>query len=423
MTSREIKVHLRRPHPKQHEFIASKAKRRILRAGRRHGKTVGMGILAVRAFLAGRRVLYAVPTSDQLQRFWFEVKHALRDLIDAGIVVKNETDHTLTLPGTLQRIRGKTAWNADTLRGDFADLLILDEFQLMNEDAWEVVGAPMMLDTNGDAVFVYTPPSARTRSISKANDKMHAAKLWKKHENDPTGRWACFHFTSHDNPYLSREALAEISSDMTARSIRQEILAEDLDDAPGALWKRDLIEAGRVERCPELARVVVAIDPAVTSTATSDECGLVVAGIGQDGHGYILTDQTARRSPAEWGAEAVRLYHAHAADRIIAETNNGGDMVELTIRTVPAREPYPSGAACAYRAVTASRGKAVRAEPVAALYEQGKVHHVGCMPDLEDELCTWEPLGGMRSPNRLDALVWALTDLMLDRSSFSVELI
>ena len=244
---------LRRPNPKQIPIIGSKAKRKVIRAGRRGGKTVVAALIAVKAFLAGRRILYGTPTQEQVDTFWFEVKRALGDLIDKGIFVKNETLHSIELPGTKQRIRAKTCWNADTLRGDYCDLLILDEYQLMNEEAWEVVGAPMLLDNNGDAIFIYTPPSLHSRSVSKARDPRHAAKLYKaaeakmlsaQNEGRPP-RWEVFHFTSLDNPVLSKDALDEIASDMSAISYRQEILAEDMDEIPGALWTHSLLDRTR----------------------------------------------------------------------------------------------------------------------------------------------------------------------------------
>lgn len=400
----EYQIHLRTPHERQREFIDSAAKRKVIRAGRRGGKTVGIAILAAIAFLQGRRVLYAAPTSDQLDQFWFEVTAAFREPIAAKVLYKNETEHVLERPGTETRIRAKTAWNADTLRGDHADLLILDEWQLMDEDAWGVVGAPMLLDNNGDAVFIYTPPSLHSRSMSKARDKNHAAKLFKRAQSDTSGRWAAFHFTSHDNPHLSQEALGEITGDMTRLAYEQEIMAEDKDDAPGALWTRSELESHRVTKTPDLIRIVVAIDPAASSKRTSDENGIIVAGLGADYHGYTLGDRSLQGSPLEWAREAIAAYHTRQADRIIGEQNNGGEMVETTIRTVDANVSYMS--------VYASRGKAIRAEPIAALYEQGRIHHVGTFPELEDQLCQWVP--GDDSPDRLDALVWAYTELMLN---------
>lgn len=184
---------------------------------------------------------------------------------------------------------------------------------------------------------------------------------------------------------------------------RQELEGEVLTDVPGALWRRELIEATRRVEHPDLVRVVVAIDPSATSSESSDEAGIVVAGIDAAGAGWVLADYSMRGAPIEWAQRAVAAYHAHRADRIVAETNNGGEMVEQVIRTIDAR--------VSYRAVTASRGKATRAEPISALYEQGKVRHAGAFELLEDQMCQWVP--GDRSPDRMDALVWALTDLMV----------
>jgi phage terminase large subunit-like protein len=185
---------------------------------------------------------------------------------------------------------------------------------------------------------------------------------------------------------------------------RQELYAEILEDAEGALWKRAELEEHRVRKAPELKRIVVACDPAATSGEEANETGIVVAGVSREGHGYILDDRTTRASPLKWAEAAVTAYHMFKADRLIAETNQGGEMVRSTIATVDAK--------VAYKGIHATRGKQTRAEPVAALYEQGKVHHVGAFADLEDQLCQWTP--GSASPDRLDALVWALTELMLE---------
>jgi phage terminase large subunit-like protein len=186
---------------------------------------------------------------------------------------------------------------------------------------------------------------------------------------------------------------------------RQELYAEVLDDVEGALWTAALIDAARVDSAPELARVVVAIDPAVTSGEESDETGIVVAGVGLDGQIYVLADRSIRDTPQAWMLRALAAYDEHGADRLVAETNNGGDLIEAMVRS-------QAGSRVAYRKVTASRGKRTRAEPVAALYEQGRVHHVGGLPVLEDQMTTWTPESGT-SPDRLDALVWAVTDLAL----------
>lgn len=391
---------LKVPHERQLDFLESPAKRKVIRAGRRGGKTTGVAILAVQAFVAGRRVLYGVPTQDQADKFWYEIKTALEPSITSGQLVKNETRRLIERPGTEQRLRCKTAFNADSLRGDYADLLILDEYQLMHEGAWQDVGAPMLLDNDGDAVFIYTPPSRRTRHLSRADDPRHAAKLYAKAEADGTGRWAAFHFTSHDNPHISAAALGELAGDMTAHSIRQEIDAEDLDDVPGALWTRSNLDATRVASIPELSHIFVGVDP--SATASGDAWGIVVAGKGlDDGHGYVLADVTMHGSPRACAIEAVAAYHKFEADLIVAESNQGGEMIQTVFQTIEDAPPV--------RLVHASRGKLTRAEPIAALFEDRRFHLVGSYAALEDELVSYD--GSPPSPNRLDALVWAATEL------------
>ncbi len=222
-----VRVVTRCPHAEQERFCGSKAKRKVIRAGRRGGKTVGASILAVDAFVDGKRVLYTAPTSEQTDAFWFEVKRALLPLVETKAYKLNETERYIERIGTKNRLRAKTSWNADTLRGDYGDLVIFDEFQLTDEDAWEVVGQPMLLDNDGDAVFIYTPPSLRSAGVSKARDPRHAAKLFKAAQADMTGRWEAFHFTSFDNPHISHVALAELGKDMSKATYRQEIMAED----------------------------------------------------------------------------------------------------------------------------------------------------------------------------------------------------
>lgn len=190
---------------------------------------------------------------------------------------------------------------------------------------------------------------------------------------------------------------------------RQELDGELIEDLPGALWRRDAIEQARVRLAPDLIRVVVGVDPPVSRDG--DACGIVVAGLGLDGTGYVLADATvAQASPEQWARVVAACARDFAADRVVAEVNNGGELVESVLRQCAPALPY--------RAVRASRGKVARAEPVAALYEQGRVRHVGGYPALEDQLCGFGP-GGYegpgRSPDRADALVWALTDLMLNR--------
>jgi phage terminase large subunit-like protein len=193
---------------------------------------------------------------------------------------------------------------------------------------------------------------------------------------------------------------------------RQELDAEILDDAPGALWSRANIEANRIKPkdLPELVRIVIAIDPAVTSNEDSDETGIIAAGVDANGHGYVIEDASGIYKPHEWAAEAIALYRAKRADRIVAEINNGGEMVESTLRMQDPTVPCMT--------VHATRGKVLRAEPISLLYEKNMVHHVGGLAQLEDQQCAFTSDFDRKtsgySPDRMDALVWALTELMVD---------
>ena len=189
---------------------------------------------------------------------------------------------------------------------------------------------------------------------------------------------------------------------------RQELDAELLEDRPDALFPRATIESCRVQSAPALRRIAVAVDPPASSGPHADACGIIVAGLGGDGRAYVLADRTAEQArPLDWAKAVIAAYRRHEADCIVVETNQGGDLVEAVLRQVDAGIPV--------RPVRAMRGKWLRAEPVAALYEQGRVAHVGAFPALEDEMSDFGPdgLSGGRSPDRVDALVWALHELLL----------
>ena len=216
------------------------------------------------------------------------------------------------------------------------------------------------------------------------------------------------HTTYLDNmPFLSQEFLngVELMKKTDLKKYGFKIIGRWQDkDEENALWKQAIINASRVSVVPLFKRIVVAIDPAVTSKDTSDETGLVVVGLGFDDHLYPLEDATATYTPTEWCTKAVMLYNKHKADRVVGEVNNGGDLIEALLRTIAPSLPY-SG-------VHATRDKMTRAEPVSALYDQGKAHHVGILLELEYEMTTWAAKKGDKSPNRIDALVWASAELL-----------
>ncbi len=193
---------------------------------------------------------------------------------------------------------------------------------------------------------------------------------------------------------------------LTARKRSRFKDGEWLDDVEGALWTHQTIDAARVVKCPDLRRIVIAVDPAVTAKEGSNSTGIIAAGVDARGEYYVTRDVTQEQaSPNTWGTAVVTVFDDQEADLVVGETNNGGDLVEMNVRRIRPAIPF--------KQVHASRGKIVRAEPIAALYEQGKVHHVGEFPELEDQMCSYAPLvqDEMDSPDRLDALVWALTEL------------
>lgn len=296
-----------------------------------------------------------------------------------------------------------TLFSADEperLRGPQFDLAWCDELAAWRYPAaWDMLMMGLRLGINPRVVVTTTPkPIPLIRALLKAPDCVVTRGSTRENADNLA-------------PAFLGAILAQYQG---TRLGRQELEAELLEDMPGALWTRDAIERSRVAAAPAMRRIVVAIDPAASSGDEADETGIVVAGLGEDAHGYVLADLSGRFRPHEWAARAIAAYHAHCADRIVAEVNNGGEMVEATLRMLDASVPY--------KPVHASRGKMMRAEPVAALYEQGRVHHVGGFPALEDQMCVFAgSASGGASPDRLDALVWALTELMVERASGLLE--
>lgn len=284
----------------------------------------------------------------------------------------------------------------DMLRGPQHDGFWADEIATWPQDAWDQLMFGLRLGTNPRGIATTTP-----RPTKMIKDLMQS----------PTT------YVTRGSTYENRANLAAAFFDQVIRKYegsrlgRQELLAEILEDTLGALWKRDWIEETRVVQRPELKRIIVAIDPPGSSSKTSEEAaeaGIVVAGLGVDGRGYVIADYSLTGTPNEWAGAALSAYSVFEADCIVAETNFGGEMVEAVVQSVANRNGMGYAA---FRAVHASRGKQLRAEPISNLYQQKHVSHVGTFPELEDQMTTWLP--GEKSPDRLDALVWALTELMI----------
>lgn len=287
-----------------------------------------------------------------------------------------------------------SAEEPDGLRGPQFDLAWADELCKWRyaETCWDMLQFALRLGAAPRALVTTTPrPSPLLQRLMAADDS------------------AVTHARTRDNRFLPPAFLAAVEKKYGGTRLgRQELDGEMIADRDDALWRRDSIETTRLETAPDLRRIVVAVDPATSSGPASDATGIVAAGRGADGRGYVLEDATlASAKPDVWAGRAVALYHGLKADALIAEANQGGDMVAAVIAAVD-----PS---IVVSKVHATRGKYVRAEPIAALYAQRRVSHVGRFAALEDEMCDFGPdgLSGRRSPDRVDALVWALTALRL----------
>ncbi len=369
----------------------------LVKAGRGFGKT-RTGAEAVRVWVRSySRVNIIAPTFDDCRDICIEGESGI-----LAITPRSERPNFIPSRHLLQWPNGATsllfsADEPDRLRGKQHEKLWCEELAAWrNPEAWDQAMFGLRLGANPQAVVTTTPrPSAIIKALVK----------------DP--HTIVTHGTSYENRVNLAPAFLDkiITRYEGTRLGRQELLAEILSDREGALFRQADIDASRVESAPDLVRVVVSVDPATTSHAQSDETGIIVAGRDnrKPAHFYVLDDLSCTVKPEQWARRAVAAYRRHQADRVVAETNMGGDLVESVIRTVDAD--------VSYRGVRASRGKAIRAEPISSLYQQGRVHHVGIFGELEDQMTDFVP-GASASPDRMDGLVWALTDLSEQGGSF-----
>ena len=301
-----------------------------------------------------------------------------------------------------------SASSPEGLRGPQFDAAWVDELGKWHkgQEAWDMLQFGLRLGQHPQQVVTTTP-----RNVPVLKRILEASSTVKT--SAPTEANAA---------YLADNFLEEVRTRYGGTRLgRQELDGEMLEDVEGALWNATMLEELRVSELPEFDRVVVAVDPAVTSNASSDACGIMVVGATfgenrRDWRAYVLQDATMRgRSTLEWAQVAVEMAEKYGADRIVAEVNQGGELVEQLMRQVDATVPY--------KALHAQKGKATRAEPVAALYEQKRVLHYGDLSELEDEMCQMTPIGfrGSGSPDRLDALVWAVTELLLGKVAVAAQ--
>jgi phage terminase large subunit-like protein len=290
----------------------------------------------------------------------------------------------------------------DQLRGPQFHKAWVDELAkyLYPQETWDNLEFGLRLGSNPQAIVTTTPRPIPIIKSMVEDEQVHVT------------RGSSYENISNLAPSFIRRVIRKYEG---TRVGRQELHAEVLTDMPGALWTYEMIEKCRVTRIPDMVRIVIAVDPAVSASEDSDETGIVVCGLGADGLGYVLRDYSGRYSPEAWAQKAIDAYYDYTADRIVAEVNNGGDLVETVIRSKDSR--------VSYKDVHASRGKIRRAEPIAALYERGMVRHHGQFAAMEDQMTTYNPAEAqtpterrrtkMLSPDRMDAMVWGFTELML----------
>lgn len=380
----------------------------FVNAGRGFGKTrAGVEWVRSQVKLGVKRIAIIAATNSDIERTLIKGESGFLNCcwagdktdkgVHLGIPEWSPTKRTLSWANGAQAL-AFSAEEPERLRGPQFEKAWADELAAWNRDrdTWDMLSFCLRLGKHPQVCVTTTPkPTKLVRDILK-NPKTIVT----------------YGSTFDNSANLADTYLEAVKAQYDGTRLgRQELYAEILDEASGALWNRSTLSAAEVEIsdpvefATTLARVVVSVDPAVTANAESDMTGIIVAGIDLNGTCYILEDHTDRYTPEGWATKAVELYERFSADRIVAERNQGGDMVRHTLQTVSDVVPI--------RLVHASRGKFARAEPVSALYERGKVKHNKGLDALEDQMVQWEPMGSIGSPDRLDALVWAITDLAL----------
>ncbi len=345
------------------------------------------------------RIAFVAATSKDLRETIMEGQSGLLKAIPENCIVSYNRSFSEIKLWNGAQINGYSAEEPERLRGPNFSRAYCDELASWTQpQSFDMLMFALRIGKNPRCVITTTPKPTKiikelvARARSKDGVYMTSGATYENAENLGAG------FLEYMRKKYEGTRLG-----------RQELYAQILDDMPGALWQRPMIDDLRVTGTPTMKRVVVAIDPAVSTQEGSDETGIIVAGRGEDDHLYILRDASGHYTPDQWASVAVRMFHEYDADRIVCEVNNGGDLVVSNLRTVDRNLPITS--------VHASKGKFIRAEPVAALYEQLRAHHVGSHALLEDQMCIFTPDYDRKamgtSPDRLDAMVWAATNLML----------
>ena len=355
--------------------------------------------------------LFAISHSDDTQgrkvkagdEFWWiapvysqaeiAFKRIIRKIAASKQYQINHTKLSITTPeGTI--ITFKTADNPNTLYGENVHAFVFDEFSRAKEEAWFALRT----------TITYT--KAKGKFIGNVVAKNWAWDMARRAEKGTDPDFEYFKINAYqavDAGILSLDEVEQAKKDLPPRIFKMLYMAE-FSEIEGALWQWITIENNRVESLPELVRIVVAVDPAVTSNQGSDETGIIVVGRGINGHLYVIDDYSGKYTPDQTARRIMQAYNDHRANIVIGEVNNGGDFIEAVLQLV--------GGGVTYKSVHASIGKATRAEPISFMYTQGRINHLGKLHHLEDQMISWAPNKGNKSPDRIDALVWGVTYLL-----------
>lgn len=373
----------------QYEFLRAPERYRAFVAGVGSGKTYAGVLASLVACQRAERGAVVAPTYPMLKDV---VLPTFRKIAEDGIDTLNKADLYADMANG-SRIVFRSADKPERLRGMNLGWCWVDEAALIDEETWDILLGRLRLDP-GRAWLTTTPKGHNW--------------VYNRFVEDPDDEHATIQATTRDNPHLPDEYIESLEEQYTERFRRQEIEGQ-FTESQGSLWGWDMIQ--RTDDPPTMDRIVVGVDPA---GGGPDEVGIVCVGRAGE-RAYVLRDASMQGSPNAWAEAVVNVYNDLSADRVVAERNYGGDMVESTLRTADRTLPVD--------VISASRGKQQRAEPVAALYEQGRVEHVGRFSELETQMTTWNPDESDESPDRVDALTWALTELMLENESPSMVIV
>jgi len=384
----------------------------IVPCGRRWGKTKGASNGTIEWMIEGDKVLWGDTISSNIDRY--VDRYFKPELNRSGIRYNwSSQKKLLELPDFGGYTDFRSADRPENWEGFGYDKIVLNEAGIILKNDYLFTNAvlPMLMDNQGSKLFAIGTPKGKTIK----QEKEHRFYSMYKRAKEGDDLYSLHQYSSYSNPFLNDSDVQTLEDEiklMNPQMVQQEIYAEFVDGAVGELWDEIIIERQRVRMYPSLSRITVNIDPAISANAESDETGITVTGRCDLGNGYLLEDDSGKYSPEQWASVSNRLANKWDADCIVAEKNQGGDMVESVLRSYGVKKRV--------KLVTATKGKYVRAEPIYSLYEQGKIFHVGVHTKIESQMCSFTS-ELKNSPDRVDSLVWGFTELMLGSAKIQVR--